>query len=170
MDATLILTLVGTIFALYTVLPKHKQIRIGYAFGPYQIIKISILAFLLIVFLIGGIYVSLNYGNDYPNNYLFLFGINVQFVFELLYILTALFIFGWISYILVIPEEVEIKNISYLIGKIDELYNNKNYSALIALLDENYNEIFGESEIEEEKEIEDEDLVDALFRKISEEG
>lgn len=54
MDATFALTIIGTLFALYSILPEQKRVRIGYAFGFTDKICILLLIIFMVIPLLGG--------------------------------------------------------------------------------------------------------------------
>nr|WP_319372525.1 hypothetical protein [uncultured Methanobacterium sp.] len=175
MEAALSLTLLATIFAIYTVLPEYKKLRAGYAIGIYEKWVIVSLAVFMIFFLIKGIYVSLNYGPAVNTTALYTWGYNEQYLYEFAYIMTSftiLLIFIHIFF----TNNNKIKNKDYFIGKIDELYGEKKYPTLISLIEDNYENIFGERNDDKKlkKEIivdknSKEDILDKLMLPIEEE-
>lgn len=162
MDATFALTIIGTLFALYAILPEQKRARIGYAFGVSDKICIFLLIILMFISLLSGIFYNVSYGKDLVYPVTVFLGMNLQFVFEFTYILTGTAILIIIISRLV-SKKVEIRNFDYFLDIIDNCFNEKKYPVLIALLDENYGNIFNDQEDEFEK---DEKTIDELFMEI----
>lgn len=134
MEAALSLTLLGTIFAIYTILPEHKKIKAISSFGKSESLIIVYLAILMILSLIFGIFVSIHSNK------------NEQFIFEFTYIfLTIIILLLTLNYFFY----GKLKNKIYFLDKVDELLNEKKYASILALLDENYKDVFNFKKKEE---------------------
>lgn len=175
MDATFALTIVGTLFALYSILPEQKRARIGYAFGPTDKICILVLIFLMFISLLCGIFYNVNFGEDLVYPMTVFLGTNLQFVFEFIYIVTGTAILIIIA-VRLVSSKVEIRNFDSFLNTIDKCFNEKKYPVLIELLNENYENIFNkheEDEFEENKDKTTEELLmdildnfqDDIFKK-----
>ncbi len=137
-DSFLILTIFGTIIAIYSVLPEHRKLRINYSFGKSEKIILSVLATMIIILSILILFVSLHY----ETSYLFIhnFELKIIFVLEFLQIISALLIF--IVFLLkVFKKRAKIKNKQNFVEKINELSNKNMYTPVITLFEENYSTI-----------------------------
>jgi len=141
MDATFALTIIGTLFVLYSILPEQKRVRIRYVFGFPEKMCICFLIVFMFLSLLSGIFYSVNNGKDLVHPIIVFLGTNLQFIYELTYIFTGTAIFILIAYNLV-SKKVKIKNFDSFLEIIDNCFNEKKYPVLIALLDENYDNIF----------------------------
>ena len=164
MDATFALTIVGTLFALYSILTEQNRARIGYAFGFTDKICILLLIIIMFISLLCGIFYNVNYGEDLVYPMTIFLGMNLQFVFEFTYILTGTAILIIIAFRLV-SSKVEIKNVDSFLNTIDKCFNEKKYPILIALFDENYENIFDKHEEDKFEEKKDK-TTEELFMEI----
>lgn len=153
-ESTLSLTILGTIFAVYTVLPEHRKIKAISSFWKLEYLIITCLVLLILSTLILGIFVSFQTNNEIKSE---------QLVFELSYIIFNLILLLIIFYNFFLGK---IKNNQYLSDKIDELLNGKKYATIFALLDENYDDIF-KNNINEDLLNNNLDAFDLLYDQIT---
>lgn len=138
-DSFLILTILGIVIAVYSVLPEHKKLRIGYSFRKLEITFLLVLGGAIIAFSIGGYFLSIHFTySDSPVNKL---NLNTLFVIELVRVIAAIVILA-IFLIKFLKKTVSIKNEKYFNERIHELRYERSYSCLAALVDDNYHTIF----------------------------
>ncbi|MEA3254587.1 MAG: hypothetical protein U9Q22_02000, partial [Candidatus Altiarchaeota archaeon] len=105
-DSFLILTILGAIIAIYSILPEHKKLRVGYSFGRIEKIILVILALIIILSSLSASFISLHYEKYwFPVNG---FNLKVRFVIELLQAISAIAILGMFLYKL-LKKKVSIK-------------------------------------------------------------
>ena len=89
-DSFLILTILGIVIAVYSVLPEHKKLRIGYSFRKLEKTSLLVSGFAIVVLSILGSFVSLHSKDSYsPINE---FKLNPLFVIELIRVIAAMVI------------------------------------------------------------------------------
>ncbi|MFZ3077984.1 MAG: hypothetical protein WA139_06005 [Candidatus Aenigmatarchaeota archaeon] len=137
-DSFLILTILGSIIGIYSILPEHKKLRVGYSFGKLEKICLLLLALAIVFLSIFDLFVSLHF-----ENYSFsIMGFNVKmlFILEILQVISAIIILGIFLYKF-FKKGTSIKNEEYFVEKVDELQYEQKYSSIFLLIEENYETI-----------------------------
>ncbi len=138
-DSFLILTILGIVIAVYSLLPEHKKLRIGYSFGKLEKTSLVALGFAIVGLSILGSFVSLHYKDSYFSIYEF--RLSPLFVIELIRVIAAMVILA-VFLAKLSKKTVSIRNEKYFNERIDELRHEQSYSCLAALIEENYHTIF----------------------------
>lgn len=137
-DSFLILTILGAIIAIYSILPEHKKLRVGYSFGRLEKIVLVILAIIIITSSVFGSFISFHCENCYFT--IIGFNLKILFILELLQLMSAIAIL--IVFLLkFFLKKVSVKNEKYFVEKMDEMLRGQRYASTLALLDENYEAI-----------------------------
>lgn len=134
-DPFVILTILGVVIALYSTLPEHKKLRIGYSFGKLEKVSLILSAIGIIVLFCISLFISIHCENYYTSFQGF--NIKVLFIPDLLQILLATLLFG-IFLCKFLGKRVPIKNEEYFLEKLDELISKRHFASALELIDENY--------------------------------
>jgi len=138
-DSFLILTILGLVIAIYSVLPEHKKLRIGYSFGKLEKVSLVVSGITIVGFSILTSFISLHSKDSYsPINK---FSLNPLFATALVQVVAAIVIL--VTFLIkFLKKTVSIKNEKYLSEKVDELRYQQSYSCLAGLIEDNYYTIF----------------------------
>ncbi len=138
-DSFLILTILGIVIAVYSILPEHKRLRIGYSFGKLEKTSLVVSGFTIVGSSIFGSFISLHSEDSYfPISK---FSLNPLFVIQLVQVIAAIVIL--VTFLIkFLKKTVSIKNEKYFNEKVDELSYEHSYSCLASLIEDNYYTIF----------------------------
>ncbi len=138
-DSFIILTILGTIVGVYSILPVHKKLRIGYSFGELEKYIVIVLGSALILTSLVNSFVFFHC----ENASIIIRGVKIKllFIIDFMQLLFALIIFG-VFLSKFFKKKVKIRNKKYFIERLEELVNEQYYAPALALIDENYTNIF----------------------------
>lgn len=139
MTELFVLTILGTIVAIYSVLPAYRQLRIGHNLGNKRVIALlGLLGSIVLAGYIGGL--VLQHTEQDTLGQITIQDITIQadlLAVELLQ-LGALVILLGISLSVFIGRSVRVRNEQNLIATLRDLYNREDYGTLADVLRDNY--------------------------------
>lgn len=139
MTELFVLTILGTIVAIYSVLPAYRQLRIGYSLGNNRIIELlGLLGSVVLVGYIGGLVIQHTDRNTLGQ--ITIQGITIQatlLAVELAQLVALVVLLG-IFLSVFIGGSVRIRNEQNLIATLRDLYNREDYGILADVLRDNY--------------------------------
>ncbi len=164
-DSLVILTILGTIIGIYTILPDTKKFRLGYSIGSYEKWILIISAFSILTQSL--LYAYQSHQDPRASIPILTFQVNKLFIVDLGISITAIVILGTILKIFFDPKGV-IQNIEYFTEKMEELWQKKHYTTFFSLIQENYEQMFHGNQIETNLLLQyaDTKLNDDLFTQI----
>lgn len=155
MESVLLLTVLGAIIGIYTILPDYKKLRLGYSIGKLDLLILGILVLVMLSVLIFSSYLQssivsattfnqlinpLFNHNIQINNYLFQKSFNYQFLTDLLNIVSIILIFV-VFLDKTLTKKIHINNKKYFIDKLDELFYKGEYTTVFSLIEDNYKNV-----------------------------
>ena len=139
MPDLLIFTLFATIVAIYGVLPRYRQLRVGYSLGNKRSMAfLSFFGLIIIAGYVGGLLLQPNDKESLGTISTGYIPIEItQFTVNLVELGAALVIVG--VFISVFgSKSVRIRNEQFLLNTLRELYNRGEYGALVDVISDNY--------------------------------
>ena len=138
-DPVLLLTIAGTVIALYQILPETKQVRISYAIGKNQLLGI----FLILIGVVALSLVSATSFLKIPEDLIRFcnFTPATSFIFELVQLI-ALFGILAIIFVIFFKTTVPIANKENFIEILENFWLENKYVAFFSVIEENYTELF----------------------------
>lgn len=144
MSEILIFTILATIAAVYSVLPKHRQLRLGYSVSTKHRITVASLAFGILLLYVSSLYFDYITEQATIPKIGTLEASTLMFSVEVLQLVLAILIVGLFLAVF-FRDPPTIRNDRSLREQMQQLMNDTQYTTLTSVIEDNYDSLIKES-------------------------